>query len=338
MAVTKQTYTATATLTAATFFTELRSAFIDAGLMTEWHDDFTNTLQNRVMEITNAAGTYGKTYYWFMVGAIGDLRYHVATGWNTGSHIPSGTQYLDYFATTTNSVNNHKTLATFNFTTDVKVTRYTSGDVNFFVISQGATYSCFTIVKGSGSFQPWVDFSKGFLNLLYEVEPEAVSSWGQIGFNRFCSLRRELGRGTALNGSTTAANYTGVTTGSQGAEYAYCGLGNTSNAYQNNAGAAGTATILATRSAIILPIGFNGTNGAYTTNSSPVFHSLPYSQWITTTMGSDFGVTMLYTANTLGIYDTITVSAGTEVWEVMAFANNATITTGCTPVMLARTT
>jgi hypothetical protein len=47
---------------------------------------------------------------------------------------------------------------------------------------------------------------------------------------------------------------------------------------------------------------------------------------------------MLYTANTLGIYDTITVSAGTEVWEVMAFANNTTITTGATPVMLARTT
>jgi hypothetical protein len=329
MAVTKQTYTATATLTGATFFTQLRSAFIDAGLMTEWHDNFTNTLENRVMEITNAAGTYGKTYYWFMVGASGNLAYQVATGWTAGSDVPSGTQYLDYFATTTNAVTNHRVLASFGFTTDVKITRYTSGDVNFFVISQGATYSCFTIVKGSGSFQPWVDFSKGFLNLLYEVSSAVNNSWGQVGFNRFCSLRRELGRGTALNGSTTVANYTGL----QGAEYAYCGLGNTSNSWSTNLG-----TTAATRSAIILPIGFSGTNGAYTTNSSPVFHSLPYSQWITTTMGSDFGITMLYTANTLGIYDTITVSAGTEVWEVMAFTNNATITTGATPVMLARTT
>jgi hypothetical protein len=334
MAVTKQTYTATATLTAATFFTELRSAFIDAGLMTEWHDSFTNTLQNRVMEITNAAGTYGKTYYWFMVGASGNLVYQVATGWTAGSDVPSGTQYLDYFATTTNAVTNHKTLLTFNFTTDVKVTRYTSGDVNFFVISQGATYSCFTIVKGSGSFQPWVDFSKGFLNLLYEVAPAVSNAWGQIGFNRFCSLRRELGRGTALNGSTTVANYTGTTNSfTHNAEYAYCGLGNVSGSWQTNMG-----TTAPTRSAIILPIGFSGTNGAYSTNSSPVFHSLPYSQWITTTMGSDFGITMLYTANTLGIYDTITVSAGTEVWEVMAFANSPVITTGATPVMLARTT
>jgi hypothetical protein len=334
MAVTKQTYTATATLTATSFFTELRSAFIDAGLMTEWHDDFTNTLQNRVMEITNAAGTYGKTYYWFMVGASGSFFYQVATGWTAGSDVPSGTQYLDYLATTTNVTTNHKQLATFTFSTDVKITRYTSGDVNFFVISQGATYSCFTIVKGSGSFQPWVDFSKGFLNLLYEVAPAVSSAWGQVGFNRFCSLRRELGRGTALNGSTTVANYTGATNSStQGAEYAYCGLGNVSNNWAANIG-----VTLGTRSAIVLPIGFNGTNGAYSTNSSPVFHSLPYSQWITTTMGSDFGVTMLYTANTLGIYDTITVSAGTEVWEVMAFANNATITTGATPVMLARTT
>lgn len=335
MAVTKQTYTATATLTGATFFTQLRSAFIDAGLMTEWHDNFTNTIENRVLEITNAAGTYGKTYYWFMVGASGNLFYHVATDWNTGSDIPSGTQYLDFFATTTNATTNHRQLATFNFTTDVKITRYTSGNVNFFVISQGATYRCFTIVKGSGSFQPWVDFSKGFLNLLYEVNPSVSNTSGQVAFQRYCSLRRELGRGTVLNGSTTVANYTGDTNAATyGAEYSYSGFGNGSNNWLQNIG--GTTT--ASRSAIVLPIGFNGTNGAYTTNSSPVFHSLPYSQWITTTMGSDFGVTMLYTANTLGIYDTITVSAGTEVWEVMAFANNATITTGATPVMLARTT
>jgi VCBS repeat-containing protein len=335
MAVTKQTYTATATVTGATFFTQLRSAFIDAGLMTEWHDSFlSSTVENRVLEITNAAGTYGKTYYWFVISATGEFRYQVATGWTAGSDVPSGTQYLDYFATTTNSVGNHKALITVTYATDVKITRYTSGDVNFFVISQGATYSCFTIVKGSGSFQPWVDFSKGFLNLLYEVSPAVSASWGQVGFNRFCSLRRELGRGIALNGSTTLADYTGTTASkTQGAEYAYCGLGNVSNNWTANAG-----TTAVTRSAIVLPIGFNGTNGAYSTNSSPVFHSLPYSQWITTTMGSDFGITMLYTANTLGIYDTITVSAGTEVWEVMAFTNNATITTGATPVMLARTT
>jgi hypothetical protein len=334
MAVTKQTYTATATLTGATFFTQLRSAFIDAGLMTEWYDNFTNTLENRVMEITNAAGTYGKTYYWFMVNASGSLFYHVATAWNTGSDIPSGTQYLDYFATTTNAVTNHRQLATFSFASDVKITRYTSGDVNFFVISQGATYSCFTIVKGSGSFQPWVDFSKGFLNLFYEVNTTVVSRSGQVGFQRYCSLRRELGRGIALNGSTAANEYTGNGNGyTYGAEYAYRGLGNGSNLWSNN-----VDPIWSRGGGIVLPIGFNGTNGAYSTNSSPVFHSLPYSQWITTTMGSDFGVTMLYTANTLGIYDTITVSAGTEVWEVMAFTNNATITTGATPVMLARTT
>ena len=334
MAVTKQTYTATATMTAATFFTQLRSAFIDAGLMTEWFDNFSNGgVENRVLEITNAAGTYGKTYYWFQSGGS-DIYYHVATAWNAGSDVPSGTQYLDYYSTATNTATNHRTLFAFVYSTDVKITRYTSGNTNFFVISQGATHRCFTIVKGSGSIQTWVDFSKGFLNLLYEVTPSVSSSWGQLSFNRYASLRRELGRGIALNGSTTVGNYTGVTNGlTWGAEYAYCGLGNTSNSWAGNLG-----VTTATRSAIVLPIGFNGTNGAYSTDSSPVFNSLPFSQWITTTMGSDFGITMLYTANTLGIYDTITVSAGTEVWEVMAFANNATITTGATPVMLARTT
>ena len=335
MAVTKQTYTATATLTGATFFTQLRSAFIDAGLMTEWFDNFANGgVENRVLEITNAAGTYGKTYYWFMVGASNNFFYQVATGWTAGSDVPSGTQYVDYFAVTTNSTTNHKQLLSFAFSSEVKITRYTSSDVNFFVISQGAVYSCFTIVKGGASFQPWVDFSKGFINLLYEVLPAVSSQWGQISFSRFCSLRRELGRGISLNGSTSALHYTGTLNSyTHGAEYAYVGLGNTSNSWQANMG-----LTLGTRSAIVLPIGFNNTNGTYSTDSSPVFHSLPYSQWITTTIGSDFGVTMLYTANTLGIYDTITVSVGTEVWEVMAFANNGTITTGATPVMLARTT
>lgn len=334
MAVTKQTYTATATLTGATFFTQLRSAFIDAGLMTEWFDNFASSgFENRVLEITNAAGTYGKTYYWFMVGSSGNLCYQVATGWNAGSDIPSGTQYLDYFSTTTNTIGNHRALLSFAFSTDVKITRYTSGNVNFFVVSQGSSYRCFTIQKGSGSFHTWVDFSKGFLNLLYELNPAISGRAGQVGFQRYCSLRRELGRGIALNGSTSAGEYTGNNGPTQGAEYAYLGLGNGSNVWSNNMG-----WDLRDRSAIILPIGFNGTNGAYSTDSSPVFHSLPYSQWITTTMGSDFGVTMLYTANTLGIYDTITVSAGTEVWEVMAFANSTTITTGATPVMLARIT
>ena len=335
MAVTKQTYTATATLTPATFFTQLRSAFIDAGLMTEWHDNFVSTNENRVMEITNAAGTYGKTYYWFMVSTSGNLYYHVATGWTAASDIPSGTQYLDYFSTTTSTTSNHRLCFSFGLTTDVKITRYTSGNVNFFVISQNATFFCFTIQKGSGTFQSWVDFSKGFLSLFYEVNPITNGRWGTINFMRYCSLRRELGRGTSLNGATAAGDYTGSTSGySYGAEYSYSGLGNGSSSWAGNI--AGTS--LTQRSSIVLPIGFSGTNGAYSADTSPVFHSLPYSQWITTTMGSDFGVTMLYTANTLGIYDTITVSAGVEVWEVMAFANNAIIATGATPVMLARIT
>lgn len=41
MAVTKQTYTLTSGWTAAGVRDMFRSAFIDAGLMTNWHDSFT---------------------------------------------------------------------------------------------------------------------------------------------------------------------------------------------------------------------------------------------------------------------------------------------------------
>jgi hypothetical protein len=72
MAVTKQTYTASATWTASGLASIFRSAFIDAGLMTEWHDSFLNTIENRVLEITyNGSKTYGKTYHWFQFTTSG---------------------------------------------------------------------------------------------------------------------------------------------------------------------------------------------------------------------------------------------------------------------------
>jgi hypothetical protein len=337
MTVTKQVYTATATTTASAIAAQLRLAFIDAGLMTEWFDSFlSGTVENRVLEVTYDAGaTYGKTYYWFMISAAGVVAYNVCTGWNAGTDVPTGTQYLDFFATTTNAVTNHRALITVSFTANVVITRYTSGtdtNVSWFVFSQGTLRSCFGIVKGGAALQSWCNLNRGFISLLYEPSCTTFANAGAVAFRRYCSLRRELGRGIALNGSTSIADYVSSSPRTQGSEYGYMGLGNASNSFSNNAAQLG----LQEKAGIILPIGFTATNGAYTTNSSPVFHSLSYSQWLTGHMSSDFGVNMLYTANTVDLFDKLIVAAGVEEWEILDYANSATLNTSPTPLFLAR--
>ena len=338
MTVTKQVYTATATTTASGIAAQLRLAFIDAGLMTEWFDSFlSGAVENRVLEVTYDAGaTYGKTYYWFMISSAGVIAYNVCTGWSAGTDVPTGTQYLDFFATTTNAVTNHRTLITVSLASNVVITRYTSGtdaNVSWFVISQGALRSCFGIVKGGATLQSWCNLNRGFISLFYEPAPTTSNSVGIVAFRRYCSLRRELGRGVALAGSTTIADYIGTTsTRTQGSEYGYMGLGNASSSFPSNSGAVG----LSEKAGIILPVGFSATNGAYTSNSSPVFHSLSYSQWLTGHMSSDFGVNMLYTANTVALFDKLIVTAGVEEWEILDFANSATLNTAPTPMFLAR--
>ena len=58
MAVTKQVYTAAATWTASGLADIFQSAFIDAGLMTAWHDSFLNTVENRVLAVDHGTGAY----------------------------------------------------------------------------------------------------------------------------------------------------------------------------------------------------------------------------------------------------------------------------------------
>lgn len=139
MAVTKQTYTATPTWTAAQLATIYRSAFIDAGLMTDWHDSFlSGSVENRVLRVQyDASKTYGTTFYWFMFTTSGAFL-HVATGWNTATDQPTGTQFLDFFATTTNATTNHWQFSgALSSTTAADLIRYSSGNQHWFVSRQG---------------------------------------------------------------------------------------------------------------------------------------------------------------------------------------------------------
>lgn len=209
MAVTKQTYTASPTWTASGLASIYRSAFIDAGLMAEWHDSFlSGSVENRILRIEyDASKTYGTTFYWFQFTTTGAFL-HVATGWNTSTDVPTGTQYLDYFATTTNATTNHWQFSgTLSSTTQADLVRYSSGSHHWFVSRQGTTRQAFTIQPASHALQSWLNLDLGFYQGWVSLSPTVSGNGAGMRFFRGPALRRDLTAGTTLNGSTTSGNY-----------------------------------------------------------------------------------------------------------------------------------
>jgi hypothetical protein len=344
MACTKETYTAVNTWTASQLANLFRDAFIDAGLMADWYDSFlSGSVENRILEVTyDGTKTYGKTYYWFMFTTSG-VFLHVATGWNASTDVPTGTQYLDFFATTTNSTSNHWTMLSASSSSTIELVRYTSGnDLNqsWFVLKNSGTRRCFTVVNGAKDTQPYLDMDKGFFCGFCHTRPSCLLFSGALTFTRGPGLRRDLIIGSSLKGSSTNSDYS-----SSSASIPTLVYGAPGNASSNNnsniitsfsADGNYTQQQGARAGAIILPVAFSDTNPAFTSNSNPVFHSMPFMPYITDSLPSDFGLTFHYATNTFSPGDTFVVSAGVEEWEVLDFAANSSAVTGASPLFLAR--
>jgi hypothetical protein len=319
MAVTKETYTAAATWTAAQLATLFEDAFVDAGLMTAWYDTFlSGTVENRILEITyDGAKTYGKTYYWFMftTTAIG---VSVATGWNATTGVPTGTQYLDFFATTTNATTNHYILRTGLATgTAAELVRYTASGYSWFAFRNGATPTPFFIAPAATGIASWIDLDKvmfhHFVIALPTVTAAASTSRASIHLKSAYAIRRSYHAQGFLRGITAVAQYldTYYTLG-------YLGAGNASGSSTNYAGADNVVE----NKFILVPYGFNNSNPAYSTNSLPIINGYSFSNYSTSSMPADFGVFFNYGVTTFAFGDRIVVSSGVEEWEVYGFANN----------------
>jgi hypothetical protein len=314
MAVTKETYTAAATWTAAQLATLFEDAFIDAGLMTAWFDSFlSGTVENRVLEITyDGSKTYGKTYYWFTftTTAIG---VSVATGWNAATDVPTGTQYLDYFATTTNTQANHYIVRTGLATgTAAELVRYTASGYSWFAFRNGATPAPFFIAPAATGIAPWIDLDKVLFHHFILGEPSVISatsvSRAFVEFNSIYALRRSYWAQGILRARIAAAGYL-----QRHIALAYTASGNTNN---NSANYSETAYVL-------VPYGFNNTNTAYTTDYFPIVNGYSYSNYVTSNMPADFGIFFNYGVTAFAFGDRIVVTAGVEEWEVYGFANNS---------------
>ena len=346
MPVTKQTYSLTATWTATGFASMMRTAFIDAGLMTEWHDNFViGDKQYRVMQIQHdATKAYGSCFYYF---TFDDAQFRplvsLATGWNPSGtppvNVPTGTHYLDYHRLPTD-IGGGGNLASelspsLSKTSNVFLDRYTSAEDSkqtWFVLRQpGVTSKPFSFLHKDTTLHSWLDLDKGCISGFSTVRSGVADRMGHVSFRIQENIRRCLSIGLALRGNTDSSgiNWHDVDYNT----HTYVGLGSSASTGNFSAVIRGSSSFAA---AVALPVGKNSANPAYANDYSPICTNLPWSPWTPTRLANDFGIYMHYADNDAAYGDRFVVQAALNEWEVLDFANNTVVVDGASSSFLAR--
>lgn len=313
MTITPQTYTAAATWTASGLADIFKSAFIDAGLMSDWFDSFlSGTIENRILRVINNAGkTYGTVYYWFMFTTTG-VSVQTTGTWNATTHVPTGTQYLDYFSTTTNATTNHRALVTLDAVTTCTITRYTSGvnnAVTWFLIANGSTYKAFMLSHPSFNASSFVDQDKVLYNGFLDLSSSANGNYVTIDVRQLTSFRRSYLGAVNFRSLTSSSYYA-----SAYAVNSFSVMGNASNSAGNSPGSSTVSTWL--------PVAATNTQAGLAANHFPVFAAPSISPYMSA-LPNDFGFIPYFASNAMIAQDTIVVNAGTEEWQIIHAANNA---------------
>lgn len=333
----------TAGFTSASVANALRSALIDAGLMTEWFDSFTISGDKicRVLQIVHdPTKTYGTCFYYFIIDNGGIAVALATNGWDATApepiNVPTGTQYLDWHTLPANSsVSQFTGTVLFNYSTtsNLALDRFTSGSdtkQSWFVFRQTSTVTRsrpFAFLHKDMALHSWLDLSKGCISGLTRLTAYANNKAGLVNFQINENLRRCLSIGSALRGATGGLSYHGQ----QYNAYSYFGAGSSAGASDNFPN--WTASNCA---ATPLPVGRNSANPAYTSDYVPVCSNIPWNLWTPTRLADDFGVYMHYSANDIALGDRFVVQAATNEWQVLDFANNAVLNDGASASFLAR--
>lgn len=352
MAVIKQTYTMNAGFTSTDVATALRSALIDAGLMTEWYDSFVisgNTICRVLAIVHDATKTYGTSFYYFV---ITDSWIGVAlatNGWKTSGtapiNIPTGTQYLDWHTLpaniSTGASGGATSIFSYSSTSNLALIRFTSSNdtkQSWFVFNQSSTLSRsrpFSFLHKDTSLHPWLDLSKGCISGFTQVKASVSDRVGIVNFRIEENLRRCLGIGQALRGVTStngSSQYHAVTLNL----YAYFGAGAQSNNFTNNLPLSAIDNYSGRGGAIPLPVGKNSANPEYVIDYVPICTNIPWAYYTPTRLADDFGVYMHYAANDVALGDRFVVQFAINEWEVLDFGNNANVGDGASASFVAR--
>lgn len=355
MAVTKEVYNLPIGFSLSDLCNIYRDAFIDAGYMANWYHSFTEGgRQHRVMEITyDGAKTYGKTYYCFSfesaTGGGNGIGLSIGTGFDTGTDSFSGTQFVDYHVQppstspfggwrgTPISIPN----AAITNTQEYFLYRYTSQDdptQSWFMSRVNTGYSSpFTILHPSTTIHPWLDMNIGPISGFINVVPTVRGHGAVCSFGIQEAVRRCVGIGSALIGSndTSFGNNSYHAAGITTHTYVAPGLGLAGNV-ASNFGASTVNNSFAGGGHIVLPIGRNSINPAYASDFTPVCTDVPFSYYTNKLLASDFGIYGHYANNIQQPLDKFITTPGVEEWEIIARANNDTITTKASINFLAR--
>lgn len=335
MAVTKQTYTATATWTASQLAGIFETAFIDAGLMTAWYDSFlSGSIENRILQVVNdGAKTYGTVYYWFMFTTSG-FYLHTALDWNASTHVPQGTQYEDYYSTTTNSTTNHVQLNSSSISSSVTttLTRYTSAvdsDVTWFLLRNGSANRAFMIPSPGFNALSFVDQDKMAFNAAIALTGSATNNYAWISVFHVAAYTRATYLGAVAMRSVTTASYYRR----QPNMNKIIAAGNATNSTSNWVG--DDNNTFAGVSGLILPGAAANTNSELAADHFPVFtgpQMIPYMP----ALPSDFGFVAYYAASNMAVQDKFIVTASSEEWEIIAAAINTGSTSAGRVLFMAR--
>ena len=345
MPVTKQIYAISAP-TRTEVATALRSALIDAGLMTEWYDSFASSSDRlcRVLRIQHdSTKAFGTCFYYFIISdsAIGVAL--ATNGWS--GNVPTGTQYLDWHTLPANAQVGLGNTPFFNYAagSNFVLNRFTSQldpKQSWFVFSQtvsGTTTRSkpFSFLHKDTALHSWLDLSKGSISGFTTVSAAIDGPVGLLNFSIEENLRRCLSIGSVLRG-TASPGFHGAGINMN----CYYGAGmvpddifysNIPGKVRSPTGAAGTP----------LPIGRNAANPAYSTDYTPICSNLPWNLWTPTRLANDFGLYAQYNTaapdvNVIALGSKIIVQSTVNEWETLQFANSSNLISGATPIFLAR--
>lgn len=329
MPATKETYSAAAPWLASSAAQLLEDAFIHAGLMTSWYDSFlSDSVENRILQVVyDGTKAYGTCYYWFVI-STSTIGISVASGWDATAHVPTGTQYSDYFSTATNTTANHYSLAgTLSNSTEINIVRYTSADnsdYSWFVIRNGATPYPFMITPGSATLVPWLDLDQVFfhhvVNTLVEASDTTDGSTGRVHFQDIYRLRRSYAQSQGTRNVTSSSSYEQIRK-----LFGYSSVG----APASSSAASDTSNVIS------VPYRLQRSGLPFASDYTPVLFGCSYSFYVNEPLPADFAVYFPYTSASFSFGDSIVITAGVEEWEVLNFANNSSAD-AANPLFLAR--
>lgn len=337
MAVTTQVYTVSPPYSAADFAGIWRSALIDAGHMTEWHDSFASgSVLNRVLEYTyDGSKTYGKTYYWFMFSGA-DMFMHFCTGWNTGSDIPAGvggagTALSDWISTSTNTTANHLRLAGLNSNQAITIKRYTSGTFTIFLFVNGTT-NYTLIIDRTAPLSAWIDLNKeAYMGAMFaRARVPSFSSTAIAHFQSYPIRLRRSFLGKMMRGDNySVAEFGASNTASPPYENLWAqGLDLTTNHVYGAVGndLNSTANYAFFRPVILLPNGFGNVNSAFSPDEKQPFDNLVISPYSDLKLpAGEFVIYPVYDNNTLQVGSIFKVNPNVEEYEIIACANSTAL-------------